>query len=132
MNFLKGLSGAIILFVSMAVGWAQQTIAPSEAASHVGKEMTVCGKAVDTNYVPGSRGQPTFINLDEAYPDHIFTIVIWGENRWRFDHLPEIALRGKRICVTGEIETYRGKPQIEVTYPEQIEFEEGGSMGFWK
>ena len=65
-------------------------------------------------------GQPTFVNLDKAYPDQPFTVVIWGDDRPRFSSPPEVAFDGKRICVSGVIETFRGKPQIVVHDPKQI------------
>jgi micrococcal nuclease len=58
-----------------------------------------------------SKGQPTFINLDEPYPKQIFTAVIWGSDRSKFGQ-PETELKDKRICVTGLIEQHRGTPEI--------------------
>lgn len=54
------------------------------------------------------------------YPDHVFTVVIWGENGDKFENPPERFFDGKTIYVTGKIETYRGKAQIEVRDPSQI------------
>jgi hypothetical protein len=31
--------------------------------------------------VERTRRQPTFLNLDAPYPQHIFTVVVWGESR---------------------------------------------------
>lgn len=42
------------------------------------------------------------------------------EDRDRFDAPPEQAYRGKRICVTGTIETHRGTPQVVVEGPEAV------------
>lgn len=97
-----------------------KTLTAAQAAEHVGKVATVCGEVASATYAARSRGRPTFLNLDEPYPDHIFTIVIWGENRGRFREAPELLYRDRRICVTGEIEIYRGTPQIEVEEPGQI------------
>jgi len=33
---------------------------------------TVCGEVASTHYAVRSRGNPTFINLDKAYPNQIF------------------------------------------------------------
>lgn len=67
-----------------------------------------------------TRRQPTFLNLDKPYPDHIFTAVIWGADRPAFNPAPEVAYRNKRICVTGLIKDYRGRPEVIVTSPAQI------------
>jgi hypothetical protein len=66
-----------------------QQLTAAEAAKHVGEYAKVCGEVVSTKYASSSRGQPTFLNLDKPYPDHIFTIVIWGDNRSKFDQ-PEV------------------------------------------
>ena len=90
-----------------------------EASSHVGEYATVCGKVVSTKYADRSNNQPTFLNLDKAYPDHIFTIVIWGDDRPAFGK-PERIYSGKKACAKGRISQYKGRPQIVATSPEQL------------
>ena len=99
---------------------AQYFIKPSEALQYVGKYQTVCGQVASTHYASRSRGRPTFLNLDQPYPNQIFTAVIWGQNRHKFQTAPESAYRGKRICVSGVISTYKGVAQIAVSDPNQI------------
>ncbi len=86
----------------------------------MGETATVCGVVSSARYAASSRGQPTFLNLDEPYPAQIFTIVIWGSARGAFTQAPEAAYYGKKICVTGLIDTYRGSPQIVVGNPDAI------------
>ena len=57
---------------------------------------------------------------------HIFTIVIWGDDRAKFG-TPETTYASKRVCVTGTIEEYRGKPEIVATTPGQISVEGGNT-----
>jgi hypothetical protein len=95
-------------------------LSAAKAIRHVGEVQTVCGVVVSATYAAPSRGQPTFLNLDQPYPDHIFTAVIWDRNRHKFTTPPEAQYRGKEICVSGVITTYRGKAQIEVRDPSQI------------
>jgi DNA/RNA endonuclease YhcR with UshA esterase domain len=45
--------------------------------------------------------------------------LIWDQDRPKFK-APEVAFLGKRICATGQIESYRGKPEIIATEPSQI------------
>lgn len=96
-----------------------KTLTASEAKDHIGQRATVCGRVASARYAASSRGQPTFLNLDRAYPNHVFTMVIWGENRAKFGK-PEEKYRDKEICVTGTIESYRGVPQIVLRNPEQL------------
>lgn len=97
-------------------------ISAAEAKNHIGEKVTVCGKVVSARFAKDSKGQPTFLNLDEPYPNHIFTIVIWGSNRDKFGNV-EAKYRIKDVCVTGKIASYQGKPEIDVNDPSQIEIQ---------
>ena len=99
---------------------AQETIAASDAAKYVGQKATVCGIVASSAFSSRSKGQPTFLNLDQPYPRQIFTAVIWGSDRDKFSGPPQIIYRGRNICVTGVIESYRGKPEIVARTPGQI------------
>jgi endonuclease/exonuclease/phosphatase family metal-dependent hydrolase len=95
------------------------TIPAGEAVRHVGETATVCGVVASARYARSTRGRPTFLNLDRAYPDQIFTVVIWGGERAAFE-APERKYAGTRICVTGRITSYHGRAEIVATRPEQI------------
>ncbi len=125
---IKSLTYFILLIFAFLI-CASDSIAqreyvnPIDAPKFIGKEKTVCGIVASTTYAIRSRGKPTFLNLDQPYPNQIFTVVIWGSYRGKFKNPPETFFRDKRICVTGIIETYRGNPQIVVRGPEQITVE---------
>ena len=111
-----------ILFVALlwtTLGRAQNRISPGEAKDHVGENAIVCGGVASTHYAPRTRGAPTFINLDRAYPSQVFTALIWGSDRPKFGS-PEEIYRGKHICVTGTISLYHGAPEVIVREPTQI------------
>jgi hypothetical protein len=63
---------------------AQKKLSAAEAKDHVGETATVCGNVVNTRYAASTKGQPTFLNLDKAYPNHVFTAAIWGNSRSKF------------------------------------------------
>jgi hypothetical protein len=122
---IKSLAYFIILFFVFLICTSgsiaqQEYIHPIDAQKYIGKEKTVCGTVASANYAIRSRGRPTFLNLDQPYPNQIFTVVIWGSDRNNFKNPPETFFRGKTICVTGIIESYRGKPEIIVRSPDQI------------
>lgn len=100
----------------------QTKLTTREAKYHVGQQATVCGKVASTHYASDSRGQPTFLNLDEPHPHEIFTILIWGSNRSKFGS-PESTYEKKSVCVTGKIASYRGTPEIVASEPSQIKME---------
>ena len=73
-------------------------------------------------YVDNAKGKPTFLNLDKAFPNPIFTAVIWDSDRSKFGQL-ETELKDKRICVTGKIEEHRGTPEIILRDRSQLKVE---------
>ena len=112
---------AYFLFLLLTLSTAAQTnkITAAEAKDHVGEVRTVCGKVASTHFASKSKGQPTFLNLDEPYPKEVFTILIWGSDRAKFG-TPETKYKDASVCVTGKITSYRGKAEIIATEPSQI------------
>ncbi len=131
------LPGPLILAVSLCLiamcapgrGAEPPTIPAAEAIHHVGEVATVCGHVASAAYITSVKGTPTFLNLGRPYPDQHFTVVIWESARSRFERPPERMYDRKSICVTGRIETYRGRPQIVVDDPEQISVETPAGRG---
>ena len=113
------LLGAVLICSPLA---AQKKLSAAEAKDHVGETATVCGSVASTRYAASTKGQPTFLNLDKPYPNQIFTVLIWGNNRSKFG-TPESSYRGKVICVTGKITEYRGAAEIVSDNPTQIKSE---------
>lgn len=99
-----------------------KTLTAAEAKGHLGDRATVCGKVVSTHYAKSSKGEPTFLNVDEPYPKEIFTILIWGSDREKFG-VPESEYKGLRVCATGKITSFRGVPEIIATERGQIEIQ---------
>jgi hypothetical protein len=96
-----------------------KTLNAKEAKDHIGEHATVCGRVASARYASSTRGSPTFLDLDAAYPKNPFTIVIWGENRAKFG-APEEKYRDKDICATSTITSFRGSPEMVLTDPGQI------------
>ena len=118
-NIPRNFLAMLLAFMVPIVAGGADSISPSQASKYVGQYAQVCGIVASARYAERDSGKPTFLNLDRAFPNHVFTAVIWGSNRTKFSYRPE-TLKGKRICVDGKIEDYRGKPQIEVYQPSQI------------
>jgi len=113
----------LLTFCLLAVPTLQaqtKKLTTAEAKDHIGDRATVCGKVVSTHYAKSSKGEPTFLNFDEPYPREVFTILIWGSDRNKFG-TPEDEYKGLRVCVTGKITNYRGRPEIVATERGQIE-----------
>src|ERR1700689_4534264 len=123
---MKPLRSFVVLVFCLPVipNFYAQTkkITAAEAKDHVGDRMTICGKVASTHYAKASKGEPTFLNLDEPYPREIFTILIWGSDRGKFG-TPESEYKSLQVCVTGKITSYRGVPEIVASEHGQIEIQ---------
>jgi len=94
-------------------------IAPEEAGKHAGETATVCGVVASARFSERSKSQPTFLNLGRPYPNQVFTVVIFGRDRVKFG-TPESTLLRKRICVTGPITLFQGRPETVISEPSQL------------
>jgi len=74
---------------------------------HAGETVTVCGKVVDTKipkYGLAGRGKPVTFDLDQPEPKPVFFFVAFGSHEGGPKEAVA-AYQGKRVCVTGKIET---------------------------
>src|SRR5215472_15655436 len=118
------MNRARLLAASAIVGsWAfpagAANLRPEDAARHIGETATVCGVVASAMFEATVQDQPTLLDLGEPAPHAVFTAVIYGDARSKFG-TPETSLRGKHVCVTGQISDYHGKPEIVLTDPSQL------------
>lgn len=98
----------VLCLGTLALGQGTKTLTASEASQHVGERATVCGLVASAHFAAGSRGGPTFLNLDKPYPAQIFTVLIWREDRAKFGS-PEVSYASRhnvsqaRLPVTEEL-----------------------------
>lgn len=90
-----------------------------QAKEFIGKEATVCGVVDGTRFAENAEGQPTFLFMAGNFPAHQFSARIWGRDRSNFDPPPD-QLVGKLVCVTGDIRTSNGRPEIVVRGPRHL------------
>jgi len=110
-------------FAAFSVLYAQAgRLTSADAKNHIGERATVCGNVVSAHYAARTKGNPTFLNLDEPYPNQIFTILIWGSGRPKFG-APENTYANKKVCVTGTVKDYKGVPEVVAEQPSQIEIQ---------
>lgn len=74
-----------------------------------GDNVRICGTVVST--FKSSKGN-IFINLDKQYPNQVFTISIFASSLVNFSYEPEKYLKGKKICVKGQISEFNGTPSM--------------------
>jgi hypothetical protein len=114
---MKKLASFLVFLAMVPAGAA--TLSAGEAKNHMGETATVCGTVASVFFAAGSRGTPTFVNLDKAYPNQVFTILIWGDDLPKFKENP-MSWEGKKACATGAISTYKGIPEIVAKSQDQI------------
>lgn len=112
------LAGSVWVITLLVVGVGYgQSLTTAQAKAHEGETATVCGKVAGERTATSSRGEPTFINLDAAYPKQVFTVLIWAEDLKAVGELPHV---GERFCAKGRIDDYKGVPEIVVKDKNQL------------
>jgi len=112
-----------MLFAFVLVARADPPIIPPEAGlpvidwkdagKYVDKSVVVQGKIVLTK----KSGAMCFLNFAAA---RSFTAIVREESFKRFPEPPERMYDQKIVRIRGVISEYKGKPQIEVSHPEQV------------
>ena len=95
---------------------ANQIISWQDAAKHYGEYATVEGTIVVTH----NSGTACFLNFHPDYKRY-FTAVIFASAFSRFPANPENYYYGKKVRVSGYIKGHKGKPEIILNDPSQIE-----------
>lgn len=118
---MKAITPILLLIALYAGAQDLPYSTPDSAAACAGTFATVCGKVSGTFLNTKGTGTPTYVNMGRPYPNQPFTAVIWGNDLYKFPYPPAQYLAGKQICVTGMVTLHKGKPQIVVDVPGQIE-----------
>jgi hypothetical protein len=94
---------------------AQEKFNLNDFVSHVGKKITLCDTVYSFKILSDS---VTMLNMGGKYPDQKFTVVVTGKEI----QLNTDGIVGKHICVTGDASVYKGRPEVMIYHPNQIEF----------
>jgi len=115
---MRAFSAILGLLLSLIATRAEElpVIKDSEAIQYAGKNVEVRGFVVSVTTSPLGTA---FINFGRDYPNQTFAGFIAAGSTIATDQRIA-ALQGKMIGITGTIEVYQGKPEIEVTSIAQI------------
>ena len=109
----------LILLVSFfKTASSQTTIQASEANMHIGDSVTVIEKVYGAILLKSGLA---LLNIGGDHPNQPLVLMIKAPDRTKFSFKPEVQLKGKYILVSGKLVDYKGKPQIVITDPKQIE-----------
>jgi len=89
-------------------------ISTAEVQQFIGEFKTVCGEVAQIKAF--SKG--IYLNFDYPYPRATFTAVVWDQNHYLIQEVQSNGL-GK-MCIQGEIESYKAKPQMMIKSKNQI------------
>jgi DNA/RNA endonuclease YhcR with UshA esterase domain len=97
-------------------------IAPTKAREHIGEQATVIGVVSDVHVTP--KGD-VFLNFGGKFPNMIFTAVSFKN---AIPAVQLMALKGRRISVSGKIKEYNGQVEIVLDSMEQISKQSGNDI----
>ena len=119
---MKNIVLLFLLGISTSI-FSQETITSDQAKDYIGKEVMVKGKIA--SFKLASEGKSTnYINIDKAYPDNIFTVVV--SNKYLEEKKVDLANSvGKEITVKGIITVYEKDPKKipQIFNPLEIEIQ---------
>ena len=117
---MKKLPLFIGLFIMLtgAKALGQTTITVKEAAKHLNEKVIICDQIYGGKFLSSSN--LTLVDVGGSHPNEVLTLLIKGDDRKKFKAAPEDYFKGKKVCITGTVVDYKGKPEIVITEPEQI------------
>ena len=89
------------------------------AGKYLDKEVIVEGKIVDAHR--DLKSNTVFLNFEKGYPNQCFTGVIFSSDLYKFVQNPENYYLNKTVRIFGKVKEYRGRPEIILKNPSQIE-----------
>lgn len=90
-----------------------------EVKANMGNQVMICDSISDTFVAKGDK-KTTYLHFGATYPNVKLTAVIFEKDVVKFESSPAIFLMDKKVCITGLLKEYKGKPEIIVSDPSQI------------
>ena len=113
---MKSFAIAVVVLMLPAAPATAVTIAPADAARHVGETGIVEGVVADVHAAPNGM---ILLDLGGRYPDNKFVAVIFPDRTAAFGRLGGYI--GSLVQISGAIQMYHGKPEITLTNEGQIQ-----------
>lgn len=111
----------VLLFLALtSISHAQTEVNATTIREHIGDSVKYCGKVVTARLMDRMNNAPAFLNIDGAYPNQVFTVVIWKQAREKFAEKPETFYLDKNVCIYGKVELFKEQMQIVVRSESQI------------
>lgn len=112
----KIVLSALFMAVFAAAACAQQSFSKEDFAKNIGKKGTLCDVVGSYRVFSDTLA---LVNMGAPYPEQKYTVAVKGAKiKLDWDHL-----KGKKLCVTGVFEMFKGRPEIQVSEPDQVSVE---------
>ena len=108
---------AVAIF-GLSTAYAQKQVSADSLKYYEDKVVMVCSKVTDT-FVTKTPNKTTFLSFG-SFPAQLFTVVIYEEHLKNFSYSPAAFLKGKEVCVIGDVVMYDSGPEIIVEREDQI------------
>lgn len=93
-----------------------------QASQHIGSSVSIVGPIMKITSRKNIRGNPTWVDIGGAFPaTNRMMLVIWEEKKNEFPLLVPGKLTHKEVCVTGQLTSYKGIPQIQLSEKSQLQ-----------
>ena len=99
-----------------------QTVTLENIAKNEGQTVTIC-EDVQSTYLSNKGKKTAFLQFGQPYPNETFKVVIFEDVLENFSYDPTELLKEKRVCITGEVVIYKGRPEMIITDEQQIKIE---------
>ena len=110
----------LLSFILCGISSAQENLENADLTQYVDKQVRYCDFVYGTHVTQGEK-PVILLNLGADYPDAKLVVAIFHSDWENFSYKPEEFLKEKQICVKGKLVLYKGKPEIIVKGPKQIE-----------
>lgn len=98
--------------------FTEKAIEACKAKNYIGQRKVIEDYVVSTFR---SKKNNVFLNFGKPYPNQCFSAIIFGSALHRFPFDPEVFYLKKKVRIFGEIKEYKGRPEIIIENPNQIE-----------
>lgn len=99
---------------------AQKKIAAKDASKHSGETLMICDKVYATEPVKGENLTLLYLGSETG---QYLTALVKGPENAKFRWHPERDFKGRKVCLSGKIVDYKGKPAIYVTDASQLKLD---------
>jgi len=92
-------------------------------AQHLGEIVLFCGTPSQVSAPANVEGDPVFLNFGGKYPDHTFSVVVWGDVAGNKRDKLVKRYEGKALRIKGWVKEYNGKLWMSVKLLDDIRVE---------